>query len=311
MEEGRIAVGIDVSKDRLDFAAAGVAMRGSETNGAAGIAAIVAAMRTLQPDRIVLEATGGYERRIARALFEADLPVCIVNPRRIRGFARALGIVAKTDALDAEVLARYAAMVRPPVRALRATDEQEMADLMARRRQLFAMIVMEKNRLQAPSGAQRLRIGVHLRWLEREVSRTDRDLDRWIAADPLRTETDEILQSVPGVGAVVARTLVADLPELGQIGKRQISALVGLAPFNRDSGVMRGKRRIRGGRASVRSVLYMGALTATRFNPVLKAFYERLCSTGKPKKLALAAVAHKLLIILNAMMRRRSRWAHA
>ena len=181
---------------------------------------------------------------------------------------------------------------------------------MARRRQLFTMIVMEKNRLQAPSRTQAIRIAAHVRWLEREIARVDRDLDRWIAADPERVETEAILQSTPGVGAVVARTLIADLPELGKLGKRQISALVGLAPFNRDSGAMRGKRKIRGGRASVRGILYMAALTGARFNPVLAAFYKRLCDAGKPKKLALAAVAHKLLIILNAMMRNRSHWAH-
>ena len=310
MNEDRIAVGVDVSKHRLDFAVLGSQARGSEPNSASGIAALVKSLTEIGPHRIVLEATGGYERAAARALFDAGLPVCVVNARQIRHFAKALGITAKTDSIDAQVLARYAAMVCPPLRPLKAESEQEMAGLVARRRQLFTMIVMEKNRLQAPSRTQAIRVAAHLRWLEREVARIDRDLDRWIAADSERVETDAILQSVPGVGAVVARTLVADLPELGKLGKRQISALVGLAPFNRDSGAMRGKRRIRGGRASVRVVLYMAALTGARFNPVLAAFYKRLCDAGKPKKLALAAVAHKLLVILNAMMRSRSHWAH-
>jgi transposase len=310
MEADCIAIGIDVSKHRLDFATLGSQQRGSEPNSVSGIAALAKTLAAIGPHRIVLEATGGYERAVARTLFDAGLPVCVINARQIRHFAKALGVTAKTDSIDAEVLARYAAMVCPPLRPLKAENEQEMADLMARRRQLFTMIVMEKNRLQAPSRTQAIRIAAHVRWLEREVARVDRDLDRWIAADPERVETDAILQSTPGVGAVVTRTLIADLPELGKLGKRQISALVGLAPFNRDSGAMRGKRKIRGGRASVRGILYMAALTGARFNPVLAAFYKRLCDAGKPKKLALAAVAHKLLIILNAMMRNRSHWAH-
>jgi len=310
MEADAIAVGVDVSKHRLDFATLGASQRGSEPNSPSGIAALVKTLAEIGATRIVIEATGGYERAVSHALFEAGLPVCVVNARLIRHFAKALGIAAKTDAIDAEVLARYAAMVAPPIRRPRAESEQEVADLMARRRQLFQMIVMEKNRLQAPGHRQAARLEAHLAWLEREVARVDRDLARWIAADPERMETDAILQSMPGVGAVVARTLIADLPELGSLGKRQISALVGLAPFNRDSGAMRGKRKIRGGRASVRGVLYMAALSGARFNPVLAAFYKRLCDAGKPKKLALAAVAHKLLVILNAMMRNRSRWAH-
>lgn len=311
MEADCIAIGVDVSKHRLDFATLGSQQRGSEPNTASCIAALAKTLAAIGPHRIVLEATGGYERAIARTLFDAGLPVCVINARQIRHFAKALGVTAKTDSINAEVLARYAAMVCPPLRPLKAENEQEMADLMARRRQLFTMIVMEKNRLQALSRAQAIRIAAHVRWLEREVARVDRDLDRWIAADPERVETDAILQSTPGVGAVVARTLIADLPELGTLGKRQISALVGLAPFNRDSGAMRGKRKIRGGRASVRGVLYMAALTGARFNPVLAAFYKRLCDAGKPKKLALAVVAHQFLIILNAMMRNRSRWTHA
>jgi transposase len=310
MKEDCIAVGVDVSRHRLDFATLASEQRGSEPNTAAGIAALAKTLAAIDPHRIVLEATGGYERAVARTLYDAGLPVCVINARQIRYFAKALGVTAKTDSIDAEVLARYAAMVCPPLRPLKADNQEEMADLMARRRQLFTMIVMEKDRLQAPGRNQSIRIAAHLRWLEREVARVDRDLDRWIAEDPDRVETDAILQSTPGVGGVVARTLIADLPELGKLGKREISALVGLTPFNRDSGAMRGKRKIRGGRASVRGILYMAALTGTRFNPVLAAFYKRLCDAGKPKKLALAAVAHKLFIILNAMMRNRSHWAH-
>jgi len=220
MEADCIAIGIDVSKHRLDFATLGSQQRGYEPNSVSGIAALAKTLAAIGPHRIVLEATGGYERSVARTLFGAGLPVCVINARQIRHFAKALGVTAKTDSIDAEVLARYAAMVCPPLRPLKAENEQEMADLMARRRQILTMIVMAKNRLQAPSRTRAIRIAAHLRWLEREVARVDRELDRWIAADPERVETDAILQSTPGVGAVVARTLIADLPELGKLGKR-------------------------------------------------------------------------------------------
>ena len=303
-----VSIGIDVSKHQLDYASQDRAHRGQVANTTEGIAALVKALVAIAPERIVIESTGGYERAAARALAEAQLPVVVVNPRPVRHFAKALGILAKTDTLDAAVLARYGATLKPRPRAARSDEEQAMADLMARRRQLFSMIVMEKNRLAAPVRALARRIEAHLRWLEREVKATDALLDTWIAADPERSAQARILKSVPGVGAVVAKTRMTDLPELGRLGKRTLSALVGVAPFNRDSGSVRGKRHVRGGRASVRGILYMAALTASRFNPVLKAFYARLLAAGKPKKLALTAVAHKLLIILNAMVRSRTMW---
>lgn len=304
------SIGIDVSKHPLDSASHDRLHRQQLPNTPAGIAALTDILQVLAPARVVLESTGGYERAAARALADAGLPVVVVNPRSVRHFARALGILAKTDALDAGVLARYAETLKPVSRAARSEQEQAMADLMARRRQLFSMIVMEKNRLAAPVHALARRIEAHIRWLEREVKATDARLDEWIAADPERTAQLRILESVPGVGAVVAKTLITDLPELGRLGKRTLSALVGVAPFNRDSGSARGKRHVRGGRASIRAILYMAALTGSRFNPVLKAFYERLLAAGKPKKLALTAVAHKLLIILNAMVRNHTLWSH-
>ena len=309
MESQALSIGIDVSKHQLDYASQDRAHQGQVSNTTPGIAALIKALVALAPERIVIESTGGYERTAARALADAGLPVVVVNPRPVRHFAKALGILAKTDTLDAAVLAQYGATLKPVPRAPRSDEEQAMADLMARRRQLFSMIVMEKNRLAAPVRALARRIEAHLRWLEREVKATDALLDQWIAADPERTAQLRILESVPGVGAVVAKTLITDLPELGRLGKRTLSALVGVAPFNRDSGSVRGKRHVRGGRASIRGILYMAALTGSRFNPVLKAFYARLLAAGKPKKLALTAVAHKLLIILNAIVRSRTMWS--
>ena len=302
------SIGIDVSKLQLDYATPDRRHRDHVPNTAAGIATLVERLRALAPERIVVESTGGYERSVARALADAELPVVVVNPRAVRHFAQALGVLAKTDTLDAAVLAQYGATLQPKPRATRTDGEQAMADLMARRRQLFSMIGMEKNRLQAPVRALVRRIEAHIRWLEREVRACDALLDQWIAADPARTAQRRILESVPGVGAVVAKTLLTDLPELGRLAKRTLSALVGVAPFNRDSGSLRGKRHVRGGRRAVRDILYMAALTASRFNPVLKAFYARLLAAGKPKKLALTAVAHKLLIILNAMVRNHTMW---
>jgi transposase len=308
MQPSGPSIGIDVSKHQLDYASHDRSQQGQQPNSAAGIAALSDALQGLAPERIVVESTGGYERALARALADAGLPVVVVNPRAVRHFAKALGILAKTDRLDAAVLAQYGATLKPEPRAARSDVEQALADLMARRRQLFSMLVMEKNRLAAPVRALTRRIEAHIRWLEREVKSTDALLDQWIAADPERTAQLRILESVPGVGAVVAKALIADLPELGRLGKRTLSALVGVAPFNRDSGSVRGKRHVRGGRASIRSILYMAALTASRFNPVLKAFYARLLAAGKPKKLALTALAHKLLIILNAMVRNHTMW---
>lgn len=311
MEPQGLSIGIDVSKNQLDYASHDRRQQGQFPNTAAGFVALIEALAPIAPERIVVESTGGYERALARALADAALPVVVVNPRAVRHFAKAIGVLAKTDRLDAAVLAQYAATLRPEPRARRSDEESAMADLMARRRQLFSMIVMEKNRLAAPVRALARRIEAHIRWLEREVKATDALLDEAIAADPDRSARFRILESVPGVGAVVAKALIADLPELGRLGKRTLSALVGVAPFNRDSGSIRGKRQIRGGRSAVRGILYMAALTGSRFNPVLKAFYARLLAAGKPKKLALTALAHKLLIILNAMVKNRTMWGQS
>jgi transposase len=308
MESQGLSIGIDVSKHQLDYASHDRRQQGQFPNTAAGFAALIESLAPIAPERIVIESTGGYERALARALADAALPVVVVNPRAVRHFAKAIGVLAKTDRLDAAVLAQYAATLKPEPRARRSDEETAMADLMARRRQLFSMVVMEKNRLAAPVRALARRIEAHIRWLEREVKATDALLDEAIAADPDRSARFRILESVPGVGAVVAKALIADLPELGRLGKRALSALVGVAPFNRDSGSIRGKRQVRGGRPAVRGILYMAALTGSRFNPVLKAFYARLLAAGKPKKLALTALAHKLLIILNAMVRNRTMW---
>ena len=228
-----VSIGIDVSKHPLDYASQHRTHQGQVANTTEGIAALVQARVAVAPERIVIESTGCYERAAARALAEAQLPVVVVNPRPVRHFAKALGILAKTDTLDAAVLARYGATLKPRPRAARSDEEQAMADLMARRRQLFSMIVMEKNRLAAPVRALAHRIEAHLRWLEREVKATDALLDAWIAADPERSAQARILESVPGVGAVVAKTLISDLPELGRLRKRTLPALVGVAPFNR------------------------------------------------------------------------------
>lgn len=301
-------IGIDVSQAQLDLQMEpeGPALRTPNTE--AGIAHLILHLQPLQPALIVLEATGGLELPLVRALADAQLPVVVVNPRQVRAFAKALGLLAKTDALDARVLARFAAAVRPTVRALPDAATEELRALLARRRQVLEMLTAERQRQSRSPRRLQKRIAAHIVWLTRELARVDADLDEAIRQSPVWREQEDLLQSVPGIGPVVTRTLLGDLPELGTLNRKQIAALVGVAPFNRDSGTLRGTRTIWSGRASVRAALYMAAVVAARYNPVIRAFYRRLCAAGKAKKVALVACMRKLLTIVNAMLRQKRPW---
>jgi transposase len=309
LEASRSFVGVDVSKGRLDVAVRPSGESASFSNDELGIKPLVNRLGEIQPTLIVLEATGGIERQLVRALVSAELPVVVVNPRQVRDFAKASGQLAKTDAIDAMVLARFAEAIRPTVRPLPDESLLELRALIARRRQLTEMIVAERNRLTAASKSVRKRINTHIRWLEAELGRADKDLDQSIRQSPIWKENEDLLRSAPGIGPVISRTLVAELPELGQLNRKQIAALVGIAPLNRDSGTLRGRRSIGGGRAAVRAALYMAALVATRRNAVIRAFYKRLRDAGKAPKVALVACMRKLLTILNAMIKHRTRWS--
>lgn len=303
-----VFVGIDVSKDRLDIALRPTGERDAVANAEPDITALVARLQTLHPTVTVLEATGGFELAVTAALAAARQPVVVVNPRQVRDFAKATGQLAKTDTLDATILAQFAEAVRPAIRAIPDATTQALAALLTRRRQLVVMRTAEQNRLATALPPVRKGIRAHLAWLDRQLAQLDEDLTRAIRESPVWREKDDLLQSVPGVGPVLARTLLASLPELGTLNRKQIAALVGVAPFNRDSGTLRGRRTIWGGRAPVRAALYMGALAATRWNPVIRAFYQRLCVAGKAKKVALTACMRKLLTMLNAMIKSRSPW---
>jgi transposase len=303
-----IFVGIDVSKTALD-----VALRpGGEAwrcpNDEAGIAEVVGRLQPLVPRLIVLEATGGLERLVVAALALAELPLAVVNPRQVRDFAKATGQLAKTDALDAAVLAHFAEAIRPQMRVLPDAQSQALAALVERRRQLVGMLTAEKNRLGQALPPVRPKVAAHIAWLEQALKEWDAELDQTLHAMPLWRERDHLLRSVPGVGPTVALTVIAHLPELGQGSVKHVATLVGLAPLNRDSGAWRGTRAIWGGRRQVRAALYMAALVGVRHNPVLRAFYERLLARGKPKKVALTACMHKLLTILHAVLRDRMPW---
>ncbi len=275
----------------------------------AGLTELVERLQRLAPVLVALEATGGYEITVAAALGSAGLPVAVVNPRQIRHFARATGTLAKTDALDARVIARFAEAIQPVARPLPTAEAQALAERVARRRQLNEMLGAERNRHQQVRDPRlQRRIATHIRWLTQALADLEADLDDLIRSSPLWRETDNLLQSVPGIGDVTAYTLIADLPELGRLDRRKIAALVGLAPINRDSGTLRGRRMIGGGRPMVRCVLYMATLTAVRFNPVIAHFYRRLIAAGRPKKVALIAAMRKLLTILNAILRDQRPW---
>lgn len=305
-------VGIDVAKAELVVGTRPAAERWTVVNDERGVRTLVERLTRDAPELIVLEATGGYELLAVGALVAAGLPVVVVNPRQVRDFARATGQLAKSDRIDADVLALFAERVRPEVRPLKGEDAQELDALLARRRQLLDMLQAERNRLGQVFGRGHVRVKkslkTHIAYLERELRIADSDLGTMIRQSPAWRERDDLLQSVPGVGPVLARTLLADLPELGRLSRREIAKLVGVAPFSRDSGTLRGRRFIQGGRASVRAVLYMAALVATKRNAVIRAFYQRLVAAGKPKKLALVACMRKLLTILNVMARTRQRW---
>ena len=302
-------VGIDIAKAQLDVAVWPTNDRWALPHHEAGSRQLVAQLQTLAPVLVVLEATGGLELPVVAALAAAALPVVVVNPRQVRDFARATGQLAKTDALDAAILAHFAAAVRPPVRPLRDADTQGLHALATRRHQVQTMLVAERNRLGTATAGVRPHIEAHIAWLEQALADLDQQLRQTLRQSPLWRAKDDLLRTVPGVGPQLSLTLLAHLPELGTLDRRQIAALVGVAPFNRDSGTLRGKRTVWGGRARVRATLYMGALVASRYNPVIRAFYQRLLAAGKPKKLALTACMRKLLVILNAMLKHGAPWS--
>jgi transposase len=305
-------LGLDVAKATVDLASEPAGLAGQFPTDSVGLAALVVQCQAQPVALVVLEATGGYEAPVAAALAAAGLPVAIVNPRQVRDFARALGRLAKTDRIDAQVLALFGARLQPAPRPLAAEATQELEAVLLRRRQLLEMLHAERQRLPRARGREvRRNLRAHIRWLERSLIDTAATLEALIQASPLWRVQDRLLQSVPGVGPTLARTLLALLPELGQLDRRQIAALVGLAPLARDSGTQRGRRHCWGGRPALRTVLYMAALVAARWNPVLRSFYQRLRAGGKPAKVALVAVARKLLTILNAMMRDQRSWHHA
>jgi len=258
---------------------------------------------------VVVEATGGLEISLTAALGVAGLPVAVVNPRQVRDFARATGKLAKTDKLDAQLLAQFGAMVQPPARPLPDAQHRELQAMVTRRQQLIGMLTAEKNRLRRTTPRVRHQIEVHVQWLREQLREVDRDLEHFLRTSPLWQEDAKVLRSAPGVGPIVTATLIARLPELGSLNCKQVAALVGVAPFNRDSGTLRGKRTVWGGRGALRTALYMATLVATRHNPVLRAFYQRLCNAGKPKKVALTACMRKLLIILNSMIKNHRTWS--
>jgi transposase len=304
-----VVVGIEVAKRHLDLAVAPSGEPWRQEYTPAGLSALVERLRPLAPTRIVLEATGGLELLVVGTLAAAGLPVVVVNPRQVRDFAKATGRLAKTDALDAALLARFAAVLQPEPRPLPDAATQELAALLARRRQLVEMLTAEKNRRHTARGPVKADLDAHIRWLEQRLKRSDDALKRRVQASPVWQAASQLLQSVPGVGPVLATTLLAELPELGTLDRKAVAALAGLAPLNRDSGTKRGQRAIWGGRATVRAVLYVATLVATRWNPVIKAFYARLRAAGKPPKVARTACMRKLLTMLNTMLRDQTAWA--
>ena len=309
MTDSPAYVGVDVAKDRLDVLCLPAGTAFAVPNDQAGIAGLVARLTALAPALVVLEATGGFEYPLAAALALAKLPAAVVNPRQARDFARATGRLAKTDTIDAHTLALFAEGVRPPVRPLPDDDARALDALMQRRRQLLEMRVAERNRLGVAFTARvRASLEAHIDWLSRQLERVDEELAGAIQASPVWRVKDELLQSIKGIGPAVSRTLLAALPELGTLSRQEVAALAGLAPLNRDSGTRRGQRCIGGGRAEVRSLLYMAALSASRYNPALRAFSERLRRAGKAVKVRLVAVARKLLTVANAVLRDGRPW---
>jgi transposase len=307
-------IGIDVSKATLDVAVSPSAEQWQADRTPAGLSALVERAQALRPERIVLEATGGYEAVVAAALASSHLPVVIVNPRQVRDFARATGQLAKTDRIDAQVLARFAEAIRPELRPLPDATTRALSALVGRRRQLQEMLTAEQNRLvsaavQDAPQALRDQLGEHIDWLRRQIQDVDRDLTHQVRSSPMWREREQLLRSIPGIGPIVSVTLLSQLPELGQLDRKAIAKLVGVAPLNHDSGTFHGKRKVWGGRAAVRAALYMAALVATRHNPQIRVFYQRLLASGKPKKLALVACMRKLLLQCSAIVRTQTPWS--
>jgi len=309
MTSAGIFVGIDVAKAQLDIAIRPSGEYFTAPHDDPGVSGVVQRLCALQPTLVVLEATGGFELDVASALGAAGVPTAVVNPRQVRDFARSTGLLAKTDRLDAQVLAHFGEVLRPAARSLPDAQAQELSAVLLRRRPLVEMLVAEKNRL--PMATRRIRppLQRHIEWLQQQVADLDRDLGALIRSSPLWRAKDDLLRSVPGVGPVLATTLLASLPELGTLNRQQIAALVGVAPLNRDSGTWRGRRTVWGGRAHVRAVLYMSTLVAVRHNPRLRSFYVRLRDAGKVPKVALIACMRKLLTILNAILKHQTPWA--
>lgn len=308
MVETQLFVGIDVAQAQLDIALRPTGERWAVPNDDTSIAALVTQLEAARPALIVLEATGGCQRAVVAALAAAGLPVVVVNPRQTRDFAKATGQLAKTDALDAPALAHFAEAVRPAPRPLPSAQEADLRALLARRRQLVAMRTAEVNRLRRAPVPVQADLAAHIAWLEQRLATLDDTLDTTLRASPVWRERESLYRSVPGIGPVSARTLLLDLPELGTLSRQRIAALVGVAPFNCDSGTMRGRRAIWGGRAPLRATLYMATLVAVRHNPVLHACYEPLLAVGKAKQVALVACMRKLLTILNAMVKHQTPW---
>ena len=303
-----VIVGIDVSKSNLDVAVAGNGSVREWGNDERGRRVLSGWLSEQGVELVVLEASGGIEAALVSDLVEAGIPVAVVNPTRVRAFARAEGQLAKTDRIDAQLIARFGATMKPKARAIRDQAQLALSQQVTRRRQMVHMVTAEKNRAQTALGPMKEQIERHIAWLQTEIEHLEHEIHQAILADPVWRESADRLQSMPGVGAVTAATLVAELPELGRLNRQKITALVGLAPFNRDSGKQRGQRRIFGGRASVRNVLYMATLSAIKCNPVIRAFYQRLVDKGKVKKVAITACMRKILVILNTMAKTQQAW---
>ncbi len=308
MNTEKTYVGIDIGKERIDVAVHATNTQWSFSNNEPGIAKAVKSIQEISPALVVLEATGNLQVDLVAALAVEGVTPAVVNPRQIRDFAKATGRLAKTDAIDARVIAHFAAVIHPAVRPLSDDHTQELKDIVVRRKQVSDMLTAEKNRFGSARKVVKPGIQAHITWLQQQLEDIDRNLRKAIEESPIWREKDDLLQSVPGIGQVTSATIMAQLPELGTLNRRQIAALVGVAPFNRDSGKHRGKRIIWGGRATVRAVLYMATIVATRFNHVIRTFYERLCAAGKPKKVAITACMRKLLTILNSMLKHRVHW---
>lgn len=305
-------VGIDVAKDRLDVHLRPSGEAVAVARDGEGLVQLVDRLQTLAPRLVVMEATGGYETIVASAVAAARLPLAVVNPRQIRDFARATGKLAKTDRIDAAAIAHFAEAVRPPIRPIADAEAHALGELVARRRQIIQMIVAERNRRRRATQGRVLRaIDRHLELLQSELCELDGDIDGAIRKSPAWQADAELLVSVPGIGPATLRTLIADLPELGRLDRRKIAALVGVAPINRDSGTMRGRRTIAGGRPAVRTALFMAAMVASRKNPIIAPYYEKLRAAGKTAKQALTACIRKLVVILNAILRDRQPWQPA